>query len=75
LHTHSRGGFFRVRCELSAGSVRIEAEDMGGPWRQRKRDGRPHGLDIVEALTGPDGWGIQTAADPGGRIVWARLTW
>ena len=74
LHTHSRGEFFRVRCELSAESVRLEVEDMGGPWRRRKQDGRPHGLDIVEALTGPDAWGIETTSDDG-RIVWARLTW
>jgi anti-sigma regulatory factor (Ser/Thr protein kinase) len=59
LHTKSRGGFFRVRCELSPGSVRVEVEDMGGPWRKRKEDDRPHGLDIVEALTGPDGWGAE----------------
>jgi anti-sigma regulatory factor (Ser/Thr protein kinase) len=74
LHTHSRGGLFRVRCELSAGSVRLEVEDMGGPWRRRQQDDRPHGLDIVEALTGPGGWGIGTTSD-GGRIVWARLAW
>ncbi|MGH3187549.1 MAG: ATP-binding protein [Streptosporangiaceae bacterium] len=74
LHTHSRGVFFRVRCEQSPGSVRIEVEDMGGPWRKRTDDDRPHGLDIVAALTGPGGWGTQTAGD-GGRIVWARLTW
>lgn len=36
LHTRSRGEFFGVRCELSPGSVRVEVEDMGGPWRQRK---------------------------------------
>jgi anti-sigma regulatory factor (Ser/Thr protein kinase) len=74
LHTRSRGGFFRVRCELSAGSVRIEVEDMGGPWRQRKPDDRPHGLDIVDALTGPDGWGTETTGD-GDRVVWAQLSW
>jgi anti-sigma regulatory factor (Ser/Thr protein kinase) len=74
LHTHSRGGFFRVRCELSPGSVRVEVEDMGGPWRKRRDDDRPHGLDIIEALTGPGGWGTGTA-DDGGRIVWAVLTW
>jgi anti-sigma regulatory factor (Ser/Thr protein kinase) len=74
LHTKSRGGFFRVRCELSAGSVRVEVEDMGGPWRKRAEDDRPHGLDIVEALTGPDGWG--TERTPGDtRIVWATLEW
>jgi anti-sigma regulatory factor (Ser/Thr protein kinase) len=74
LHTHSRGGFFLVRCELSPGSVRVEAEDMGGPWRKRRDDDRPHGLDIIEALTGPGGWGTMTAGD-GGRIVWAVLAW
>ena len=74
LHTHSRGEFFRVRCELAPRSARIEVEDMGGPWRKRKDDDRPHGLDIVEALTGPGAWGTKTA-DDGGRIVWAVLTW
>ena len=74
LHTKSRGGFFRVRCELSAGSVRVEVEDMGGPWRARKQDDRPHGLDIVKALTGPDGWGTERAPD-GTRVVWATLDW
>jgi Histidine kinase-like ATPase domain len=74
LHTKSRGGSFHVRCELSARSVRVEVEDMGGPWRTRRKDGRPHGLDIVQALTGPDGWG--TERTPGGtRIVWATLGW
>ena len=74
LHTHSRGESFRVRCELSPGSARIEAEDMGGPWRHRKPGDRPHGLDIVQALTGPGGWGTQACGD-GHRIVWARLSW
>ena len=74
LHTHSRGEFFRVRCELSPGSVRIEVEDMGSPWRNRRADGRPHGLDIVEALTGPDGWGTEITPDRT-RVVWARLAW
>jgi hypothetical protein len=27
---------------------------------------------MVEALTGPDGWGTETTTG-GGRIVWARL--
>jgi hypothetical protein len=74
LHTKSRGGTFRVRCDLSAGSARVEVEDMGGPWRTRNNDDRPHGLDIVQALTGPGGWG--TEPTPGGaRIVWATLHW
>jgi anti-sigma regulatory factor (Ser/Thr protein kinase) len=74
LHTHSRGNSFRVRCELSPGAARIEVEDMGGPWRHRKPDDRPHGLDIVQALTGRDGWGTQ-ATGTGGRLTWARLSW
>jgi anti-sigma regulatory factor (Ser/Thr protein kinase) len=74
LHTRSRGGFFRVRCELSPVSVRIEVEDMGGPWRKRREDDRPHGLDIVEALAGPDGWGTEIIPDET-RVVWARLEW
>ena len=72
LHSASRGQFFTVRAELYPDHVRVEAEDLGGPWRHREPDYRPHGLDVVEALTGPDGWGIETTTD-GGRIVWARL--
>ena len=74
LHTRSRGESFRIRCELSPGSARIEVEDMGGPWRTRKDDGRLHGLDIVQALTGTDGWATETTPDQA-RIVWARLRW
>jgi anti-sigma regulatory factor (Ser/Thr protein kinase) len=72
LHSASRGEFFTVRAELHADYVWVEAEDLGGPWRSRQHDDRPHGLDVVEALTGPDGWGTESAGD-GGRVVWARL--
>ena len=72
LHSRSRAGHFTVRTELHPDHVRIEAEDSGGPWRSRQPDGRPHGLDMVEALTRPDGWGTETTT-VGGRIVWARL--
>jgi anti-sigma regulatory factor (Ser/Thr protein kinase) len=72
LHSASRGTSFTVRCEIGSGYVRIEAEDLGGPWRPRKPDGRPHGLDLIEALAGPGNWGNETAGD-GHRIVWARL--
>jgi len=74
LHTRSRGNTFRVRCQLSPGTARIEVEDMGGPWRPRRPDDRPHGLDIVQALTGDDGWGSQTTGT-GGRLTRARLSW
>jgi anti-sigma regulatory factor (Ser/Thr protein kinase) len=71
LHSRSRAGHFIIRTELHPEHVRIEAEDSGGPWRRRQPDGRLHGLDVVEALTGPDGWGTKTTT--GGRIVWAHL--
>lgn len=74
LHSRSRGASFAVRCELSPRSVRVEVEDMGGPWRTRTDDDRPHGLDIVEALTGPGRWGI-TRTPGGTRVVWATLGW
>jgi anti-sigma regulatory factor (Ser/Thr protein kinase) len=72
LHSRSRAGHFTIRTELYPDHVRIEAEDSGGPWRRRQSDGRPHGLDMVEALTGPGSWGTETTTS-GGRIVWARL--
>jgi hypothetical protein len=53
IHTRSRGGTFRVRCQLTSGAAGIEVEDLGGPWRPRQPGDRPHGLDIVAALTGP----------------------
>ena len=74
LHTQSRGSTFTVRCHASPGQVRIEVEDLGGPWRRRNPGDRPHGLDIIQALTGPDGWGTESTGT-GGRTVWARLTW
>ena len=72
LHSASRDRFFTIRAELHADYVRVEVEDLGGPWRRRQRDDRPHGLNVIEALTGPGGWGTETTRD-GGRIVWAQL--
>ena len=72
LFSRSRTEYFTVRAELHPDHIRIEVEDLGGPWRRRQPDGRPHGLDVVQALTGPDGWGVETTTD-GGRVVWARL--
>jgi hypothetical protein len=76
LHSQSRGDFFAVRAEMLPGCVRIEVEDLGGPWRPRKGDGeRPHGLDLIEALAGGrDNWGT-LVTDEGNRIVWAKLAW
>jgi len=72
LHSRSRVGHFTVRTELHPDHVRIETEDSGGPWRRRQPDGRPHGLDLIKALTGPDRWGTEITTS-GGLIVWARL--
>jgi hypothetical protein len=74
LHSASAGESFTIRCQASPGHLRIEVEDLGGPWHQRNPGDRPHGLDIIVALTGPDGWGTQPAS-AGGRIVWAELSW
>jgi len=75
LHSRSRGGQFTIRIHLHPSHVLIECQDAGGPWRRRRHgDDRPHGLTVVEALTGPAGWGVQVTGD-GGRVVWATLTW
>lgn len=72
LHSQSRGEFFTVRCQAHPAYVRVEVEDLGGPWRPRRPDDRPHGLDLITALAGPDNWGTETTSD-GDRIVWAQL--
>jgi len=73
LHSASAdGGEFTLRAEVHPDHVRIEVEDAGGPWRAKPReDGRPHGFDVVAAITGPQNWGVD--GDTGGRIAWARL--
>ena len=71
-HSASAGEFFTIRCEAHPGYVWIECEDLGGPWHCRRSDDRPHGLDLIEALAGPDNWGTETTSDHD-RIVWARL--
>jgi len=72
VHSASRSKFFTVRAELYPDYIWVEVEDLGGPWRRRQPDGRPHGLDVVQALIGPDNWGVETTTG-GGRVVWARL--
>jgi len=74
VHSRSRSASFAVRCQLTPRAARIEVEDMGGPWRARTPGDRPHGLDIVQALTGPGGWGTRPTP-AGGRLTWARLSW
>jgi serine/threonine-protein kinase RsbW len=71
-HSASAGEFFTVRCQVYPTYVWIEVEDLGGPWQLAQPDDRPHGLDIIGALAGPDNWGAETTSD-GDRIVWVRL--
>jgi hypothetical protein len=71
-HSASAGEFFTVRVEAFLDYVWIECEDLGGEWRCRPGDDRPHGLDIIETLAGPGNWGTEATSD-GDRIVWARL--
>jgi hypothetical protein len=72
VHSASKGEFLTIRVCVCPGHVQIECRDLGGPWHREPQDDRPHGLNIVEALTGPDNWGTKTTSD-GDRIVWARL--
>jgi two-component sensor histidine kinase len=72
LHSASAGASFTVRCQVHPGHVQVEVEDLGGPWQPGQPDGRPHGLDIIEALTGPGGWETERTGD-GNRTVRARL--
>lgn len=72
LHSASKGAFIIVRAEVRSSYVVVEVEDLGGPWHCRPRDAtRPHGLDLVTALVGPDNWGVD--GDAGGRVTWARI--
>jgi anti-sigma regulatory factor (Ser/Thr protein kinase) len=72
IHSASRDQFFTVRAELFPACVRVEVEDLGGPWEPRPRDlGRPHGLDIVGVLAGPGHWGVEGGET--GRVAWCRL--
>jgi anti-sigma regulatory factor (Ser/Thr protein kinase) len=73
LHSASRdGGKFTLRAEIEPGYVWIEVEDSGGPWNPTQHsDGRPHGLEVTEAIAGPGNWGID--GDDTKRIAWAAL--
>jgi len=75
LHSVSRyGGAFTLRAEACQDRLRIEVEDSGGPWRDGPSDDeRPHGFDVVTAITGAGNWGID--GGDRGRVAWARLGW
>ena len=72
LHSASKGQFFTVRTEIFPAYVWVEVEDLGGDWTVKPPDeSRPHGLQVVEALAGPDNWGVD--GDERARVVWVRL--
>jgi anti-sigma regulatory factor (Ser/Thr protein kinase) len=73
LHSASgNGGKFTVCVEIHKDYLWIGVGDAGGPWnRVRYGDGRPHGFDVVDAVTGASNWGIE--GDATGRIAWARI--
>jgi anti-sigma regulatory factor (Ser/Thr protein kinase) len=73
LHSaSSNGGKFTLAVEICEDYLWIGVGDAGGPWnRTAHGDGRPHGLELVEALTGATDWGID--GDATGRIAWARI--
>jgi serine/threonine-protein kinase RsbW len=74
LHSNSAGQSFTVRARTDDTSLHLEVEDLGGPWHPAPRDtSRPHGLDVIQALTGAGNWGIN--GDSTGRTAWARLPW
>ena len=72
LHSQSRGEFFTVRCQAHPGHVRVEVEDLGGPWRTRRPDDRPTGWTSSPRWRGPGNRGTETTSD-GDRIVWAQI--
>ncbi len=71
-HSGSAGESFTVRAELFPDYLWLECEDLGGPWHPKPGDDRPHGLDIIKAIAGPDNWGTETTSD-GNRVIWIRL--
>jgi hypothetical protein len=71
-HSASADAFFTIRAETYPAYVWIECQDLGGPWHCKPSDDRPHGLDLIEALAGPNNWGTEITSD-GDRIVWTRL--
>ena len=60
-----------MRAQVYSTYQWLEVEDLGGPWQSRPDGEHPHGLSIVEALVGPDNWGVD--GDGTGRVVWAQL--
>jgi anti-sigma regulatory factor (Ser/Thr protein kinase) len=71
LHSPSNQTFFICRAEVFPDHVRVEVEDLGGPWLRAAVDNeRPHGLDIVQMLAE---WGTTVRACDHMRVTWAEV--
>ena len=71
LYSSSRNTFFICRAEVQNNHIRVEVEDLGGPWCRAVDNERPHGLDIVQMLS--DEWGTEVRPCDGMRVTWARV--
>lgn len=75
IHSDSRrpGGVITVTVDAKTHDhVRIEVSDDGGSWAEPTTAAdRPHGLDIVQAVSRT--WGVIETVT--GRTVWAQLDW
>jgi anti-sigma regulatory factor (Ser/Thr protein kinase) len=77
LHSRSGelGGQFAVRVVMHEGDhVRVEVADQGGPWdvEDARRDGRWHGLDLVDEMASC--WGRESGLGESW-VVWFRIDW
>lgn len=71
-HSASANLYFILRVEIHPDHVRVECDDLGGPWGVRAVDDLPrHGLDIVSALSAD--WGTEERRIDSMRVVWAKI--
>jgi hypothetical protein len=64
-HSASGGAWFTLRVEVLPGGVRVEVEDLGGPWRPN-----PQWWEAAKAgccSHGGHGWDGETCSDDDGR--------
>lgn len=71
LHSASQELYFTLRAEIHPDHIRVEVEDLGGPWRCRAVDDRPHGLELVALLA--QEWGSEVRPCDGMRVTWAKV--
>lgn len=75
-HGQVDGRYIETWFVWDRNGVRIEVHDAGDQWpvvrKAAKDDERGRGLALVDALVGPEGWGV-SERDGVGKRVWARL--